>query len=177
VIEQLVPSRGVTPAATGEQVSGYEIHSGHIERGACAALFIGFMAVAALFLLRLYGGDPSKIPSALIGQPAPQTTLPALEGLVRMHVARRIDALDRLHVAGLYREALSFNHVDRVADLFLQLPHVEWLFQENQRPVAHGRHCLIDDNRFRSTRAIHIHECTAPNHGDAHRCEISVGSP
>ena len=30
---------------------------------------IGFMAVAALFLLRLYGGDPSRIPSALIGRP------------------------------------------------------------------------------------------------------------
>jgi cytochrome c biogenesis protein CcmG, thiol:disulfide interchange protein DsbE len=41
-----------------------------------------FMAVAALFLLRLYGGDPSKIPSALIGRPAPQTTLPPLDGLV-----------------------------------------------------------------------------------------------
>ena len=41
---------------------------------ACVALpLIGFMAVAALFLLRLYGGDPSKIPSALIGRPAPQT--------------------------------------------------------------------------------------------------------
>ena len=44
---------------------------------------IGFIAVAALFLLRLYGGDPSKIPSALIGRPAPQTALPALEGLVQ----------------------------------------------------------------------------------------------
>ena len=44
---------------------------------------IGFMAIAALFLLRLYGGDPSKIPSALIGRPAPQTTLPALEGLAQ----------------------------------------------------------------------------------------------
>jgi len=43
---------------------------------------IGFLAVAALFLLRLYGGDPSKIPSALIGRPAPQTALPALEGLL-----------------------------------------------------------------------------------------------
>ena len=44
---------------------------------------IGFAVLAALFLLRLYGGDPSKIPSALIGRPAPQTTLPALQGLVR----------------------------------------------------------------------------------------------
>ena len=44
---------------------------------------IGFGALAALFLLRLYGGDPSKIPSALIGRQAPQTALPALEGLTR----------------------------------------------------------------------------------------------
>ena len=43
---------------------------------------IGFIALAGLFLLRLQGGDPSKIPSALIGRPAPQTALPALEGLV-----------------------------------------------------------------------------------------------
>jgi cytochrome c biogenesis protein CcmG/thiol:disulfide interchange protein DsbE len=42
---------------------------------------IGFAVVAALFLMRLYGGDPSKIPSALIGRPAPLTSLPALEGL------------------------------------------------------------------------------------------------
>jgi cytochrome c biogenesis protein CcmG/thiol:disulfide interchange protein DsbE len=42
----------------------------------------GFIALAGLFLLRLHGDDPSKIPSALIGHPAPQTTLPALEGLV-----------------------------------------------------------------------------------------------
>ena len=43
---------------------------------------LGFMALAGLFLLRLHGGDPSKLPSALIGRPAPQTALPALDGLV-----------------------------------------------------------------------------------------------
>lgn len=48
---------------------------------------IVFIAVAGLFLLRLHGGDPSKIPSALIGRPAPQTTLPALEDLVNNGVA------------------------------------------------------------------------------------------
>ena len=53
---------------------------------------IGFLAVAALFLLRLYGGDPSKIPSALIGRPAPQTALPALEGLV--HNGAPVPGLD-----------------------------------------------------------------------------------
>ncbi|VIO65413.1 Thiol:disulfide interchange protein CycY [Bradyrhizobium ivorense] len=42
-----------------------------------------FLGLAGLFLLRLYGGDPSKIPSALIGRPAPQTALPALEGLAK----------------------------------------------------------------------------------------------
>jgi cytochrome c biogenesis protein CcmG/thiol:disulfide interchange protein DsbE len=34
-------------------------------------------------VLRLHGGDPSKIPSALIGRPVPQTTLPALPGLLK----------------------------------------------------------------------------------------------
>ena len=41
-----------------------------------------FVALAAIFLARLHSGDPSKIPSALIGRPAPQTTLPPLPGLV-----------------------------------------------------------------------------------------------
>lgn len=42
-----------------------------------------FAALAVLFFFRLYAGDPSAIPSALIGQPAPQTTLPGLAGLAR----------------------------------------------------------------------------------------------
>jgi cytochrome c biogenesis protein CcmG/thiol:disulfide interchange protein DsbE len=43
---------------------------------------VGFVALAGLFLLRLQGDDPSKIPSALIGHPAPPTALPPLAGLV-----------------------------------------------------------------------------------------------
>jgi cytochrome c biogenesis protein CcmG/thiol:disulfide interchange protein DsbE len=43
---------------------------------------LGFVALAGIFLLRLHGGDPSKIPSALIGRPAPPTVLPPLVGLV-----------------------------------------------------------------------------------------------
>ncbi len=43
---------------------------------------VAFVALAALFWLRLGDDDPSRIPSALIGHPAPQTKLPALEGLV-----------------------------------------------------------------------------------------------
>ena len=42
---------------------------------------IAFMALAAIFWLRLGDSDPSRIPSALIGHAAPQTPLPALEGL------------------------------------------------------------------------------------------------
>ena len=42
---------------------------------------IVFLGLAALFWLRLGSGDPSKIPSALIGRPAPQTVLPPLDGL------------------------------------------------------------------------------------------------
>jgi cytochrome c biogenesis protein CcmG/thiol:disulfide interchange protein DsbE len=37
-----------------------------------------FLALAGLFLFRLGAGDPSKIPSALIGRAVPDTTLPAL---------------------------------------------------------------------------------------------------
>ena len=42
-----------------------------------------FLALAALFLLRLGSGDPSRIPSALIGRPVPDTNLPPVAGLVR----------------------------------------------------------------------------------------------
>lgn len=42
-----------------------------------------FAGLAGLLLVRLGGGDPSKIPSALIGAPAPQAALPALDGLLR----------------------------------------------------------------------------------------------
>lgn len=41
-----------------------------------------FLALAAMFLMRI-GGDHSRIPSALIGAPAPKTDLPPLEGLAR----------------------------------------------------------------------------------------------
>ena len=37
-----------------------------------------FLAIAALFLFRLGSGDPSKLPSALIGRPVPDTPLPPL---------------------------------------------------------------------------------------------------
>ena len=44
---------------------------------------LAFLALAALFLVRLYAGDPGRLPSALIGRPAPKTDLPPLAGLTR----------------------------------------------------------------------------------------------
>ncbi|MBI1621890.1 DsbE family thiol:disulfide interchange protein [Aquamicrobium zhengzhouense] len=44
--------------------------------------FILFMVLAGIFLVQLLSGkDSSVVPSALIGQEAPQTPLPALEGM------------------------------------------------------------------------------------------------
>ena len=42
---------------------------------------IVFAALSVLFLVRLWSGDPSRLPSALIGHPAPKTDLPPLAGL------------------------------------------------------------------------------------------------
>ena len=40
-----------------------------------------FAGLAALFMARLHAGDPSKLPSALIGRAIPTFELPAVEGL------------------------------------------------------------------------------------------------
>ncbi len=44
---------------------------------------LAFLALAALFFLRLGAGDPSQLPSALIGREAPKTDLPPLAGIER----------------------------------------------------------------------------------------------
>jgi cytochrome c biogenesis protein CcmG, thiol:disulfide interchange protein DsbE len=41
-----------------------------------------FLALAVLFFVRLFAGDASRVPSALIGRQAPQIALPPLEGLL-----------------------------------------------------------------------------------------------
>ena len=57
-----------------------------------------FAALALLFLIRLFAGDPSRIPSALIGHPAPQTSLPPVAGLERNGAA--VPGLDPAAFAG-----------------------------------------------------------------------------
>ena len=42
-----------------------------------------FLGLVAIFLISMFSGDPSRIPSALIGHPAPQTALPPVAGLDR----------------------------------------------------------------------------------------------
>src|SRR5260370_29128661 len=42
-----------------------------------------FFGLATLFMLRLGGGDPSRLSSPLIGPPAPPTDLPPLPGPAR----------------------------------------------------------------------------------------------
>lgn len=53
---------------------------------------VAFAILTALFWFRLGTGDPSRIPSALIGRPAPQTKLSPLEGLTAN--GAQIDSLD-----------------------------------------------------------------------------------
>jgi cytochrome c biogenesis protein CcmG/thiol:disulfide interchange protein DsbE len=40
-----------------------------------------FAALATIFAFALFSGDPSKLPSVLIGKPAPETSLPPMTGL------------------------------------------------------------------------------------------------
>jgi cytochrome c biogenesis protein CcmG/thiol:disulfide interchange protein DsbE len=47
------------------------------------APLVVFLGLVLLFLFRLYAGDPSLIPSALIGHPVPQAILPPIAGLDR----------------------------------------------------------------------------------------------
>lgn len=48
-----------------------------------AAPALVLLSLALLFAVALTSGDPSRLPSALIGKPAPKTPLPALAGLKR----------------------------------------------------------------------------------------------
>ena len=55
-----------------------------------------FLALAALFFFRLGSGDPSRIPSALIGRPAPETSMAPVPGLLTRDGKQMpgIDAVD-----------------------------------------------------------------------------------
>lgn len=58
---------------------------------------IVFIGIAALFFVRL-GGDDSRLPSALIGKPAPQTDLPPVPGL--LHEGQPVPGLNNATFQG-----------------------------------------------------------------------------
>jgi cytochrome c biogenesis protein CcmG/thiol:disulfide interchange protein DsbE len=59
---------------------------------------IVFLGLVALFFIQLGAGDPSVVPSALIGHKAPQTALPPIAGLQRDGAA--VPGLDPAAFAG-----------------------------------------------------------------------------
>ena len=59
---------------------------------------LAFLALAAVFVLRLGAGDPSHIPSALIGHAAPRTDLPPLPRLE--HDGKAVPGLDSADFRG-----------------------------------------------------------------------------
>ncbi|MGI9483972.1 MAG: DsbE family thiol:disulfide interchange protein [Hyphomicrobiales bacterium] len=63
-----------------------------------------FAALAVVFLIRLNAGDPSKLPSALIGKPVPKFDLTPVEGLMS----------DGKPVEGLSAKALTGSKVSVV---------------------------------------------------------------
>jgi cytochrome c biogenesis protein CcmG/thiol:disulfide interchange protein DsbE len=56
--------------------------AGTRRRGTLLAPALIFAAIVMMFAFALQKGDPSKLPSALIGKPAPPLELPSLDGLM-----------------------------------------------------------------------------------------------
>jgi len=71
-----------------------------------------FAVVAALLLVRLYaGGDPSRLPSALIGQSAPPLTLAGLDGAAGLTDADlRRGHVSVVNVFGSWCQPCHFEH-------------------------------------------------------------------
>jgi cytochrome c biogenesis protein CcmG/thiol:disulfide interchange protein DsbE len=75
-------------------VSATEGHNRRPRRLAALVPLAIFLLLAVIFLAQLLSGrDMSAVPSALIGEPAPKTTLPAIPGL-------GLPPLDSAHFAG-----------------------------------------------------------------------------
>lgn len=71
----------------------------------------GFAAVAALLFVRLYAGDPGRLPSALIGQSAPPLALAGLDGAARLTDADlRQGHVSVVNVFGSWCQPCHFEH-------------------------------------------------------------------
>lgn len=70
-----------------------------------------FVMVAALLFARLYAGDPSRLPSAIIGQSAPPMTLPGLPGAAGLSDADlRQGHVSLVNVFGSWCEPCHLEH-------------------------------------------------------------------
>jgi len=80
-------------------------------RMALAALpLVVFLGLAALLFVRLGAGDASKLPSALIGHPAPPLNLAALEGPALTDADLRQGKVTIVNVFGSWCEPCHFEH-------------------------------------------------------------------
>ena len=65
------------------------IGSGRGDRACCCGRWRSFAILAAIFAFALRSGDPSKLPSALIGKPVPDIALARRRGAQRRHAPGR----------------------------------------------------------------------------------------
>jgi cytochrome c biogenesis protein CcmG/thiol:disulfide interchange protein DsbE len=78
-----IADRDVGERKAGERKAAERNGGGRRRRLIVLVPLIVFLALAALFMFRLGAGDPSRIPSVLIGRPAPKADLPPIPGLTR----------------------------------------------------------------------------------------------
>jgi cytochrome c biogenesis protein CcmG/thiol:disulfide interchange protein DsbE len=60
----------------------------------------GFLLLALLFLYRLDAGDPARLPSALIGKPVPEFSLPAMDEIAPGLDTRRL--ANGVHIVNIW---------------------------------------------------------------------------
>jgi cytochrome c biogenesis protein CcmG/thiol:disulfide interchange protein DsbE len=65
-----------------------------------------FCVVVTIFAFALRSGDPSRLPSALIGKPVPAIDLPPLEGLT--HAGRPVRGMSRADLAAGHVSVVNF---------------------------------------------------------------------
>ena len=78
--------------------------------GLAALPLIAFVALAGLFWARLGAGDASKLPSALIGRPAPSINLAALDGAALGDGDLRAGKVTVVNVFGSWCEPCHYEH-------------------------------------------------------------------